>query len=157
MGLGRRASVACLALVVNISVGIAMTPDVAPATGGAPSPGLTIRLDPVRGTWSIAQVAPDAYRLTWRSPVDLPVTSDRPQVRLAGELLPPPALRPDGRRLTVVVTSPTEPRIADLEVSLSGQVLDGPAAPRLTARAASARKGAKRSNRAAGVALGMVV
>lgn len=130
MGLGRRASVACLALVVNISVGIAMTPDVAPATGGAPSPGLTIRLDPVRGTWSVAQVAPNTYRLTWRSPVDLPVTSDRPQVRLAGELLPPPALRPDGRRLTVVVTSPTEPRIADLEVSLSGQVLDGPAAPR---------------------------
>ncbi|HEX6514248.1 MAG TPA: hypothetical protein VF049_01635 [Nocardioidaceae bacterium] len=97
------------------------TSPASPTTGA--QPGAT------RGTWHVDPVAPDTYTVTWRSPQPLPVTDAAPEVRLADETLGVPALSPDGRTLTLTVTSPAAPDTADLDVVLSGRVLDAATQP----------------------------
>ncbi len=126
MSSGRRSVVAGLALVASLALTVTIGGGLAPAaTGAGASPGATSAVAPEgRGTWTVTPVGPDAYRVTWRSPVRLPVTSARPGFSLAGVPLPAPTLQRDGRTLTLVTTSPTEPRVDQLDVTLSGQVLD---------------------------------
>ena len=129
MGRARRTTVAGLALVVNLAVGMTLAPGITPATGSTRTPGLSLLPAPAPdavGTWEVTLVGPGTYRLTWRSPTDLPITSARPEIRLAGELLPAPSLEADGRTLSLVVAADTEPQVDELEVSLSGRILDAP-------------------------------
>ncbi len=80
----------------------------------------------------MAASGPDSWTVTWRAPQRLPIGTDRPTVVAAeqlGELAPGtelgvPTVAEDGRTVEVTVTSTVEPSPADLDVVLSGEVLD---------------------------------
>ncbi|WP_341924317.1 hypothetical protein [Nocardioides psychrotolerans] len=92
------------------------------------------------GEWQVRTTAPGRHLVSWRSPRGLPLTSDRPLVvpapgvRVDGAVIGVPTLSADGRTLIAVVSSPSAPDPADLDVVLSGRVLDEPPA-------AAARRG----------------
>ncbi|WP_309650253.1 hypothetical protein [Nocardioides sp.] len=93
-----------------------------------------------RGDWQVRTTAPGRHVVSWTSPRRLPLTSDRPLVVATsgvdadGAVIGVPTLSADGRTLTSVVSSRSVPDPADLEVVLSGRVLD-------EARVAVARRG----------------
>ncbi|GEP36497.1 hypothetical protein NPS01_01600 [Nocardioides psychrotolerans] len=97
-----------------------------------------------RGDWQVRTTAPGRHLVSWTSPRRLPLTSDRPRVVPApgmgadAAVIGVPTLSADGRTLTSVVSSPSAPDPADLDVVLSGRVLDEP-------RVAVARRGGGRA------------
>ncbi len=98
------------------------------SSAGALDPGgtgvVTTAPRPAPGTWRVDRVAADSYRLVWRAPRRLPLTSDRPVVTLDGRVLGAPSLGRDGRTLSLVVRSADRPDPARLDVVLSGDRLD---------------------------------
>ena len=80
MGRARRTTVAGLALVVNLAVGMTLAPGIAPATGGTRTPVLSLTLPAApgdRGSLEASLGGPGSYRPTWRSPTDPRITTAR--------------------------------------------------------------------------------
>ncbi len=67
-----------------------------------------------------------SYRVSWTSPSDLPIGSDRPTITGDGLAFGAPTIRADGRTVTAVVTSSSAPVASELDVVLSGDRLDEP-------------------------------
>ncbi|WP_126688205.1 hypothetical protein [Nocardioides ferulae] len=104
------------------------TPD--PGSGHQTTESTAARLaGDARGVWTVTTEGPGSHRLTWRSPAPLPVTDAAPEFWLDGELLPRPSLAADGRTLTLLVGADQAPRVDQLQVRLSGRVLDSTAQP----------------------------
>lgn len=76
------------------------------------------------GTWTVTLLGPDTYRIAWRSPKRLPVTSDRPQIRKGGESLGVALIERDGRTVYVDVRSTKLPDTSSMDVVLSGDRLN---------------------------------
>jgi hypothetical protein len=104
-----------------------------PAASAAPAaPSLSRDAD--RGRWAVRATA-DGPVLSWRSPVRLPVTDARPEIRVDGVVVGHPAVDGDGRTLTLPAAVVDTARA---EVWLSGRRLDVTAAtgPEATSGAA---------------------
>ena len=92
-----------------------------------------------RGTWQVQALGGDRYQVSWRSPIDFPMTSDRPTIVGPGSLrIGAPTIARDGRTVSALVESATRPDPADLDVLLSGDRLDVPGDDRARAGAAPA-------------------
>ena len=76
------------------------------------------------GRWKVATSSPGAYRVTWTSPTRLPYADARPEIVVNGRWAGPSTLSADGRRVSVLVSSPARPTSADFDVVLGGKVLD---------------------------------
>ena len=76
------------------------------------------------GHWRVTKLGPESWRVSWRSPERLPVTSDRPTIARSGASLGPSVVSRDGRVVSVDVRSAVAPRAGDLDVLLSGDRLD---------------------------------
>jgi dienelactone hydrolase len=104
--------------------------------------------DDERGSWLVAQVNAGAWQVSWRSPVVLPVTSDRPTIVEDGVAIGLPTVADDGRTVSVTVQSADAPDPDRLDVLLSGDRLDvtgrdgGDQAPALGRSTAGAVAGA---------------
>lgn len=90
--------------------------------------------DDTRGQWRVETLGDGRWTVTWVSPVPLPITNARPELIVDGSVLGAPQLAADGRTLTLEVTAAERPQPADLDVLLSGELLDstqpaGPASP----------------------------
>ena len=85
--------------------------------------------DPTVGHWKVTQTANDAYTVTWTAPEALPVTDDRPVFETDGTQVAVPELGADGKTLSVDLVSDTPPDTSDLDVVLSGRVLDATVPP----------------------------
>ncbi len=100
-----------------------------PATASMPAsvPSASEPQDP--GRWTIEPAPDGGASVTWTSPEVLPVGGARPEFLLDGVALGPVLMDPDGRtlRLADPLTVPPDP--ADLDVELSGRLLDEPAPP----------------------------
>lgn len=109
----------------------------APGSAAAPAPAASLAPvltgdEPDAGTWSVSPAGTDTWTVSWRSPDRLPVATDRPTIVAADDLgdvaagtpLGVPTVADDGRTVEVTVTSTTEPVPGDLDVVLSGAVLD---------------------------------
>lgn len=98
-----------------------------PDPGGDPAP-----TSPASGGWTITTIAPGRHVVSWTASSDLPVTDARPEITVGDQPAAATTLDADGRTVTATVRGPA-PSVADLDVMLSGQVLDGgaaaPAAP----------------------------
>lgn len=129
----RRATTASLVLAVLVGTFVGPALGAGTSQGAAAASGISItaRTDAGdRGRWTVEAAGPDAWLLTWRSPTPLPITSARPEFLLGGEPLAPPGLDADGRTLSLVVSARTAPSVTDLDVRLSGRLLDERSAPR---------------------------
>lgn len=71
------------------------------------------------GDWQVQNLAGDTWRVTWRSPKVLPITSDRPTIVRAGRPIGIPTVT-DNRLVSTVVRSAKAPDPTKLEVVLSG-------------------------------------
>lgn len=98
----------------------------------APRPTATAQIEPgattssTRATarWNVVALGGGRYQVSWTSPTDLPITSDRPTIGGPGLAFGAPTIRDDDRTVTAVVTSAEPPDPADLDVVLSGDRLD---------------------------------
>jgi dienelactone hydrolase len=123
---------ALAALVLPALVGPAAASPASSTEAGPPASAAAAAV----GTWSVEAAGEGVWNISWRAPERLPVTSDRPTVTAEpGNQGPDRPLEvgmatvdPDGRTVTVAVTSPEPPDAATLDVVLSGQPLDDPVA-----------------------------
>jgi hypothetical protein len=74
----------------------------------------------------VVAVGNGSYRVSWTSPKDLPVGSDRPTITGDGLAFGAPTIGADGRSVTALVTADTAPTPGELDVVLSGDRLDEP-------------------------------
>ena len=95
-----------------------------PTTVGQPALGLTAAPDDTRGRWRVQPAGEDRWALTWVSPVPLPITDARPEFGVDGSVVGAPQLAADGRTLTLEVAATEPPAPAELDVLLSGEILD---------------------------------
>ncbi|HQR27597.1 MAG TPA: hypothetical protein PLP61_11205 [Nocardioides sp.] len=105
------------ALALTVPLGLAGAAPAAPAPRPQPAGGEV-------GSWRVVPLGEGSYRVSWRSPTRLPVTSDRPVVVADGRSLGTAQLGADGRTVRVVVRAPQSPDPASLDVLLSGDRLD---------------------------------
>ena len=131
---------AALAVAVPVGVPLASVAQAAAAQAAAAQPGAasstassgrdklgaqaTERAGRPVGHWRVAKLGPQAWRVSWRSPERLPVTSDRPTIIRSGVSLGPSVVTSDGRTVSVDVRSATRPDARALDVRLSGDRLD---------------------------------
>jgi hypothetical protein len=80
-----------------------------------------------RGRWSVVETARGHYVVSWTSPERLPVTDARPEIVTARGPLGLASLSRSGRTVAVAVEAHVAPDISELDVVLSGQVLDSSA------------------------------
>lgn len=124
-GMGSRARVGWLVATVVVSLMVAAAPVGAVA---ASSPGPSAKPGAsggAAGTWQVRSMGGDQYAVSWTSPTRFPMTSDRPTIVGLGEAVTSaPTVAADGRTVRVLTTAPQRPDPADLDVVLSGVVLD---------------------------------
>ncbi|MGD9959163.1 MAG: hypothetical protein AB7I40_12740 [Nocardioides sp.] len=112
-----------LGLTVGLTLGVvALASPVTAEAAGVASAGPVAPGD--RGTWQVTRVNDGTWQVSWRSPVLLPVTSDRPTIVEDAEAIGTPTIADDGRTVQVTVQSAQAPDPADLDVVLSGDRLD---------------------------------
>jgi dienelactone hydrolase len=118
---------------VAASLGLGPAPGVtaAPAAPAAPAddgdPARSARAVAAasgKGSWQVRRTGPDTYRVSWRAPRRLPVTSDRATIVADGVPVGVPLLQPDGRTVETTVVAASRPDPAELDVLLSGDRLD---------------------------------
>ncbi|MGA8258257.1 MAG: hypothetical protein WB767_16940, partial [Nocardioides sp.] len=108
------------ALVLGLGgAGLVLAPSQAVAVEPAPAP-------PSDPSWQVVTQGPGSFAVSWTSPRELPVTSDRPTIAGGGLTFGPSTIAADQRTVTAVVTAPVAPDMADLDVLLSGDRLDEP-------------------------------
>src|SRR5436190_11205531 len=111
----RRAFVAFAACAATA---LTLTTNSPPPAGAAPgAPRTTAPDDP---GWQVVAVGNGSYRVSWTSPKDLPVGSDRPTITGGGLAFGAPTIGVDGRTVTALVTAGTAPTPGELDVVLSG-------------------------------------
>lgn len=96
---------------------------------GPPGPaaaGPALRAAPSDAGWRVVPLGGGSYEVSWTSPTDLPIGSDRPTITGDGLSFGAPTVGADGRTVTAVVTASSAPTIGDLDVVLSGDRLDEP-------------------------------
>ena len=117
------AAVLLVGLLPAAPSGAASAPDpVAPRPATTKPAAPAAATDP--GAWDVVAIGADRYRVSWTSPADFPLTSDRPTIGGPGLAFGPPTVGDDGRTVTAVVTAAERPDPADLDVVLSGDRLD---------------------------------
>ena len=120
-----------LAMLLTAALVTVLATVVAPVIAGAspapPDPGSTSARVDALSRWQVTRTGPDSYRVSWRAPGRLPVTSDRATiVSEDGVPLGVPLLQEDGRTVVTTVATQQRPDPADLDVLLSGDRLDDP-------------------------------
>lgn len=115
----------------------ALVPAQAAPLPTAPTPAAGKRV----GTWTVQGLASGTWRISWRSPQDLPITSDRPAIVRNGTPLGVSVVR-EGRVVTTVVRSASAPDPARLDVVLSGKRISRAGSVSPAGRAASASESA---------------
>ncbi|MEA5052234.1 MAG: hypothetical protein VB093_02145, partial [Propionicimonas sp.] len=110
-----------VAMTLALSVGLAVTP--AGVGVAAPVPQAPVKK---LGEWKVESLAGGLWRVSWRSPNRLPVTSDRPTIVDAGIPLGTTTVADDGRTVSTVTSVTNVPNLARLNVVLSGDRLDVP-------------------------------
>ena len=109
--------------LLGVLLAAALAVTVAPATPSwaAPTAG---RVAAPSGTdvgrWDVAPLGEGRYRVSWTSPTDLQLNSDRPTIGGAGLRFGPSTVAGDARTVEAVVTAVRPPDPADLDVVLSG-------------------------------------
>lgn len=73
------------------------------------------------GHWQVTALGGGTYRATWTSPRALPMTDARPEILLDGT---PLATQAGVRRVTAIVSAGAAPAVSQLDVSLSGRLID---------------------------------
>src|SRR5688500_1748329 len=120
----RRAARRCAALVV---VGL-LVPALAEPTAAAPAPHLpraATAADDDRGVWQVQSVGGGLYEVRWTSPVQLPMSSDRPPITSGTtDGIGVASLGADGSTVSATVAADSAPDPATLDVVLSGDRLD---------------------------------
>ncbi|WP_183095983.1 hypothetical protein [Nocardioides stalactiti] len=111
----------CAATALTVSLP-ASSP--ARAAANAPSRAAATAGPGDRDDWRVVDLGNGSYQVSWTSPKDLPLTSDRPTITGDGLSFSAPTVGSDGRTVTAVVTSATKPVTDDLDVVLSGDRLD---------------------------------
>ncbi len=76
--------------------------------------------------WRVVALGNGSYEVSWTSPRDLPIRSDRPTIAGDGLSFGAPTVGADGRTVTAVVTAASAPVVSELDVVLSGDRLDEP-------------------------------
>ena len=114
-------------MVLAVSIVLPLTMAEVDAAGGDATRSAVAAERSAYGEWRVEHLSGDGYRLTWRSPNTLPVTSARPEFTYAGQPLPAQQLSADQRTLTLLISATSEPKVDQLAVSLSGVRLDAPA------------------------------
>ena len=122
-----------LALPTSGAEALRSTPAMTPAVTSTGSPRAADPGDgrPV-GDWTVVSHGDGDYTVRWTSPTTLPVTDDRAVFTQEGADVAVPTLGADGRTLSVDVSLPDNappPDTDDLDVMLSGQVLDATGGP----------------------------
>ena len=79
------------------------------------------------GVWAVEPAPAGGATVTWTAPDRLPIGGDRPEFLLDGVPLGPVLVEPDGRTLRLAEPLAAPPDPADLDVELSGRLLDEPA------------------------------
>ncbi|MCW2812792.1 MAG: secreted protein [Nocardioides sp.] len=126
MHIRRRGAVVAAALALTLLPGASSTAvPAAPAAVLAPAPAAPQPVGDL-ARWDVVDLGDGRYRVSWTSPRDLPVGSDRPTVSGADLTFGAPVVGADRRTVEAVVTSGTAPDPADLDVVLSGDRLDEP-------------------------------
>jgi len=72
------------------------------------------------GNWRVSKLSGDTWKISWRSPRRLPVSTDRPQIVRNGIPLGTTLVH-DRRVVSTVVRSSATPKVTDLDVFLSGR------------------------------------
>lgn len=148
--LGRRAGTVLGAALVAVMVANLSTVGQAVAAPTPPQPA-----PQAVGTWSLTPLAVDgdgagSWRAEWSSPHRLPMVSDRPTIvgapaaQATGWTISDPTYADDGDTVIATVVTDRTPVASDLDVVLSGRVLDDvrpsdPAGPSRTPRSALTR------------------
>ncbi len=108
-----------LAAALAVTVAPATPSSAAPTAGRVAAPSGTDV-----GRWDVAPLGEGRYRVSWTSPTDLQLNSDRPTIGGAGLRFGPSTVAGDARTVEAVVTAVRPPDPADLDVVLSGDRLD---------------------------------
>lgn len=111
-----------VAAALLTSLGLGPTP----LSAGARPPATDSRSTPgdAAGRWQVTRTGPETYRVSWRAPRRLPITSDRATIVADGVPLGVPLLEADGRTVVTTVVADERPDPARLDVLLSGDRLD---------------------------------
>lgn len=113
-----------VALAACAATALTLTTNTPPPAGAAPgSPSTSAPDDP---GWQVVATGNGSYQVSWTSPRDLPVGSDRPTITGDGLTFGAPTIEADGRTVTAVVTAASAPTPSELDVVLSGDRLDEP-------------------------------
>ncbi len=137
-----RASSTFAPRVAALAAGVALV-IATPGPGGALAPGSQISLvttaapgavasDPAApplgrtslDRWEVTDLGGGRFDVSWTSPTDLPMSSDRPTITGSGLDFGAPTIEDDGRTVRALVTTDDAPDPADLDVVLSGDRLD---------------------------------
>ena len=78
------------------------------------------------GRWRVTPEGTGAWVVAWTSPTRLPVTDARPEFLRDGSVMGAPQIGADQRTLSLVIEGDTAPDVSDLDVVLSGRLLDEP-------------------------------
>lgn len=106
-------------LIGLLTIGLLLPQSIAPAQA-APIPVLPAKASGKRiGDWQVQNLSGDTWRVTWRSPKALPITSDRPTIVRSGRPIGTPTVI-DNRLVSTEVRSTQAPDPTKLEVVLSG-------------------------------------
>lgn len=100
---------------------IALAGAVQPAAVAAPLPAAPAKK---LGSWEVEALAGGMWRVSWRSPERLPITSDRPTIVQAGAPVGVATVDADGRTVSAVTSGEAAPEVGKLNVVLSGDRLD---------------------------------
>ena len=114
------------------AIGMAGPGLASPAAASMPvlSPAPAAAQDP--GRWAVEPAPDGGAVVTWTSSEVLPIGGARPEFLLDGVALGPVLVDPDGRTLRLAEPVAVPPDPADLDVELSGRLLDEPAPPAAT-------------------------
>ncbi|PFG16115.1 hypothetical protein ATK74_0646 [Propionicimonas paludicola] len=118
MGRVYRSAVGCV-LAGVVALSMVITGSASPAVA-SPVPTGPVRPDGARvGAWTVRNLSGDLWKVSWRSPQRLPITSDRPVIVRDATPIGTPIVA-DGQVVSTVVRSAKAPDPAKLDVVLSG-------------------------------------
>lgn len=111
-------------VILGLTIALGVLPS--PVAGAAPTGPLPAAPVKRLGDWKVEPLAGGLWRVSWRSPKRLPVTSDRPTIVSAGVPVGIATVDDDGRTVSTVTSVAKAPDVAKLNVVLSGDRLDVP-------------------------------
>ncbi len=106
------------------SLGLGLTPVSSMADPAPPDRDDRAAAAGTTGRWQVTRTGPETYRVSWRAPRRLPITSDRATIAADGVPVGVPLIEGDGRTVVTTVVAEERPDPAELDVLLSGDRLD---------------------------------